>query len=61
MSVYSSAAFSTDIYTIDMSPTLKAMIMAGISTMGFVLLAQFATYRKIQKLDFLQALKNRES
>lgn len=61
MSVYSSAAFSTDIYTIDMSPTLNAMLMAGIYTIGFVLLAQMATYRKIRKLDFLQALKNRES
>jgi putative ABC transport system permease protein len=57
----SSEAFSNDIYTIDMSPTLGALIMAGIYTVGFVLLAQLATYRKIKKLDFLQALKNRES
>ena len=61
MAHYSSAAFSTDIYTIDMSPTFNALIMAGVYTIGFVLLAQLATYRKIQKLDFLQALKNRES
>ena len=61
MSEYSSAAFSTDIYTIDMTPTWNALIMAGVYTIGFVLLAQLATYRKIQKLDFLQALKNRES
>lgn len=61
MSEYSSAAFSTDIYSLDMSPTLNALIMAGVYTVGFVLLAQLATYRKIQKLDFLQALKNRES
>ncbi len=60
-SEYSSAAFSTDIYTIDMTPTWNALIMAGVYTIGFVLLAQLATYRKIQKLDFLQALKNRES
>ncbi|HYE67755.1 MAG TPA: ABC transporter permease [Anaerovoracaceae bacterium] len=58
---YSSAAFSTDIYTIDMTPTWNALFMAGVYTIGFVLLAQLATYRKIQKLDFLQALKNRES
>ncbi|HWQ78687.1 MAG TPA: FtsX-like permease family protein [Anaerovoracaceae bacterium] len=58
---YSSAAFSTDIYTIDMTPTLNAMIMACAYTVVFVLLAQLATYRKIKKLDFLQALKNRES
>lgn len=57
----SSAAFSNDIYTIDMSPTFGALIMAGVYTVAFVLLAQLATYRKIKKLDFLQALKNRES
>ena len=61
MAQYSSAAFSTDIYTLDMSPTPNALIMAGLYTVGFVLLAQLATYRKIKKLDFLQALKNRES
>lgn len=61
MAQYSTEAFSTDIYTIDMTPTLNAMIMACIYTVVFVLLAQLATYRKIKKLDFLQALKNRES
>lgn len=58
---YSSTAFSTDIYTIDMTPTLNAMTMACVYTVVFVLLAQASTYRKIKKLDFLQALKNRES
>lgn len=58
---YSSTAFSTDIYTLDMSPTLNALIMAGVYTVIFVLLAQLATYRKIKGLDFLQALKNREA
>jgi len=58
---YSSGAFSTDLYSIDMRMTLNALIMAGIYTIGFVLLAQLATYWKIRKLDFLQALKNRES
>ncbi|MEL7654677.1 MAG: ABC transporter permease, partial [Bacillota bacterium] len=61
MADYSSAAFTSDMYTLDMSPTVNAMIMAGVYTIGFVLLAQLATYRKIKKLDFLQALKNRES
>lgn len=61
LSDYSSAAFSTDIYSVDMSPTSKALIMAAVFTAVFVFLAQLATYRKIQKLDFLQALKNRES
>lgn len=61
MAEYSTAAFSTDMYTLDMSPTPNALIMAGVYTIVFVLLAQLATYRKIRKLDFLQALKNRES
>ncbi|HHU18073.1 MAG TPA: FtsX-like permease family protein [Clostridiales bacterium] len=61
MSEYSAAAFSTDIYTVDMTPTLTALVYAGIYTVVCVFLAQLATYRKIQKLDFLQALKNRES
>ena len=61
MSVYSSQAFSTDLYSIEMNPTISAMAAACIYTMGFVLLAQLATYWKIRKLDFLQALKNRES
>lgn len=61
MAEYSSAAFSSDLYTLDMSPTINALIMAAVYTIGFVLLAQLATYRKIRKLDFLQALKNRES
>ncbi|MDD2484651.1 MAG: ABC transporter permease, partial [Eubacteriales bacterium] len=58
---YSSAAFTTKIYTLEMSPTLSAAIMATIFTVAFVFLAQLATYRKIQHLDFLQALKSRES
>lgn len=61
MSEYSSAAFSTKLYSIDMSPNGEAMIMAAVYTAVFVILAQLATYRKIQRLDFLQALKNRES
>ncbi|MFA5634674.1 MAG: FtsX-like permease family protein [Anaerovoracaceae bacterium] len=56
---YSSEVFSTDIYSLDMMPTLGTAIWAGVFTVGFVVLAQLATYRKIRKLDFLQALKNR--
>lgn len=56
---YSSEVFSTDIYSLDMMPTLGTAVWTGVFTIGFVLLAQLATYRKIRKLDFLQALKNR--
>lgn len=58
---YSSHAFSTDIYSLDMSPTFLAGIMAAVYTIGFVLAAQFATFRKISRLNFLEALKNRET
>jgi putative ABC transport system permease protein len=58
---YASAMFTTDIYTMDMTPTTGALLAAAAYTALAVLLAQLATYRKIQRLDFLQALKNRES
>lgn len=56
---YSSIAFTTDIYTLDMSPGLREGVWAGVFTLVCVLFAQLATYRKIHRLDFLQALKNR--
>ncbi len=56
---YSGLAFSTDIYTLDMAPTLTEGVWAGVFTVVFVVFAQLATYRKIRRLDFLQALKNR--
>jgi putative ABC transport system permease protein len=58
---YSSGAFTTDIYTLDMTPTAGGLVAAGAYTAVFVFLAQLATYRKIQGLDFLQALKSREA
>ena len=61
MAKYSSTAFSTDLYSIDMSPTFFAGVMAVVYTVGFIVIAQLATYRRIRKLDFLQALKNREA
>ena len=56
---YSSSSFSTEAYTIKMEPTFSAMIYAAIATIFFIVLAQGATFRKIKKLDFLQALKYR--
>lgn len=56
---YSALAFSTESYTLKMEPTTASLIYAALSTVVFVLLAQAATYRKIKKLDFLQALKTR--
>ena len=56
---YSTAAFSTEMYSMDMSPTPAANITAAILTVIFIIFAQLATYRKINHLDFIQALKNR--
>ncbi len=59
--LYSQQAFSNNMYTLDMSPTTGAMIQASIYTVLFIIVAQFATYKKIKQLDFLQALKVRET
>lgn len=58
---YSGTAFSTDIYTIEMVPTIGALVLSTLYTIIFVTIAQLATYRKVQRLDFLKALKSRES
>lgn len=58
---YSSQAFSTEMYTFHMQPTIAAGIYSTIFTLIFILLASVATYRKIARLDFLQAIKNRVS
>lgn len=59
--LYSTIAFSTDLYRLDMSPTLDAGITAALFTIGFIIAAQVAAYRRIKGLDFLKALKNRQS
>ncbi|HCU07607.1 MAG TPA: peptide ABC transporter permease, partial [Clostridiales bacterium] len=61
MTAYSSQAFSNDLYTLYLTPTLEATLRSLGFTVLFLLVAQFATFEKIRKLDFLQALKNRTS
>ena len=58
---YSGAALSTDIYNFEMTPTFWAFILSTVFTIAFVTVAQLATYRKVQSIDFLRALKSRES
>lgn len=58
---YLGLMFSTDIYTMQGSVTLKEIITAIILTIIFIISAQLMTYAKIHKLDFMQALKNRIS
>lgn len=53
--------FSTEIYTIEMNPMLSNYIITAVLTIAFVAIAQLATYKKINKLDFIEALKNRIS
>lgn len=55
----SSAAFTTELYSLEMRATPGAGIAAGLLTLLFVVLALAATYWKINRLDFMQALKNR--
>ncbi len=61
MTYYSSAAFSTTLYCIKIEPNFVAYFSATIFTVICIVVAELATYRKIRKLDFLQALKNRAS
>lgn len=56
---YSSAVFSTDLYTFYITPTLPAAVGALLLASLFLLLSQGAAHHKIHGLDFLQALKNR--
>lgn len=61
MTSYGTLAFSTDIYTLYMEPTLLAAAEAFVLTVVFLLLSQVAAHQKVNRLDFLQALKNRAS
>jgi putative ABC transport system permease protein len=54
-----SAAYNTDMFTINMEASPQAAVMAAALTALFVIFAQAATYRKLSKLDLLSALKNR--
>ncbi len=61
MTQASSTLFTTELYSMTLSPNFGSGIMAAGVTIVFVVLAQLATFRKISRLDFLQALKNRVS
>lgn len=54
-------AFSNDLYTISGSIQLKSYMVAGLLTVCFVVVAQLFMLRKIYKLNFIDALKNRVS
>ncbi|MDR2088067.1 MAG: FtsX-like permease family protein [Clostridiales Family XIII bacterium] len=56
---YSSEAFSTEQYTMHLRAGPEHYLQGMLLTVCFIVLAQAATYRKIQKLDFMAAIKNR--
>jgi putative ABC transport system permease protein len=58
---YMGNSFSTDIYSIKEPISLNSIVLSVIFTVIFLISAQFMTYAKIHKLDFMQALKNRIS
>ncbi|EOC99570.1 ABC transporter permease [Caldisalinibacter kiritimatiensis] len=53
--------FSTELYVLEMNASISTYIITMLVTTIFVLLAQFATYKKIDRLDFIEALKTRIS
>lgn len=53
--------YSNEIYTMEPTQNSLVYVFSGICTFVFVFLSQLATYIKVKKLDFLQALKSRIS
>jgi len=51
--------FITELYTFDGPVTIMNIIYSIIYTFFCLFIAQLSTYRKIHKLDFIEALKNR--
>ncbi|SES83125.1 putative ABC transport system permease protein [Natronincola peptidivorans] len=55
------AMVTTDIFGIPLIIDISSYFIAGVATIIFVALAQLATIRKIYRLNFIDALKNRIS
>jgi len=51
--------FNTELYSFSTDISAGSYVVAGVLTIIFALLAQLATYGKIRRLDFIDALKNR--
>ncbi len=58
---YMSKSFTTDVYTMNEPVRAGSVVISIVLTIVFLTLAQFMTYAKIHRLDFMQALKNRIS
>ncbi|BEP29565.1 ABC transporter permease [Helicovermis profundi] len=55
------ASMSSEVITLNAKAPPISYVYAGVLTIVFILLSQFATYEKIKKLNFIDALKNRMS
>lgn len=58
---YMATSYTTDVYSMNEPVSAISVVIAMILTIVFLISAQFMTYAKIHKLDFMQALKNRIS
>jgi len=56
---YLGRMFTTDLYTLNLPVGISQVILSIIFTIICLTGAQLATYRKISKLDFIEALKSR--
>jgi putative ABC transport system permease protein len=52
-------ALSTEFYSLNVEIPTDIFFYAGIITIVFVIIAQLATYNRLHKLNFIDALKNR--
>lgn len=53
--------FNTELYSLPMIITPKTFLIAGLSTILFAAIAQLAALKKIQNINFIDALKSRIS
>ncbi len=58
---YMGKSFTTDVYTMNEPVKLNGILISAVLTIVFIMLAQLMTYAKINKLNFMQALKSRIS
>jgi putative ABC transport system permease protein len=52
-------ALSTEFYSLDIQIPMTIFFYGGVVTVLFVIIAQFATYGRLHRLNFIDALKNR--
>jgi putative ABC transport system permease protein len=56
---YLGRMFTTDLYTLNLPVGISQVILSIVFTIICLTGAQLATYRKISRLDFIEALKSR--